>query len=411
MENRKTKYLILVGDGMGDEAQEELNGKTPLEAAHTPHMDQLASWGTLGLTETIAPHQDPGSDVANMAILGYDPDRYHTGRAPLEAASMGVELALGEVAFRCNLVSVEVGGDGGLILADYSAGHISSEDGRSLITALQESLGNESFQFYPGVSYRHLLVWRGGRSDLTITPPHDVTGQPVAEYWQVYDGIPELKSLMENARRVLANQDLNQQLLKQGKSPGNAIWLWGQGVAPIMPSLNDRFNIQGVVISAVDLVKGLGVCAGLEAVSVPGATGYLDTNYGGKVAAALGALRERDFVYLHVEAPDEAAHEGNLKLKIEAIEAFDSQVVGAVIDGCSDMDGVRVMVITDHLTPVRIRTHARGLVPFAICDLPADQIGVQQRFSEKSAEKTGLVIKPGHTLMEGFIKGSITPST
>ncbi len=233
----------------------------------------------------------------------------------------------------------------------------------------------------------------------------------MAEYWQVYDGVPELKSLMENARRVLVNQDLNQQLLKQGKSPGNAIWLWGQGVAPIMPSLNDRFNIQGVVISAVDLVKGLGVCAGLEAVSVPGATGYLDTNYGGKVAAALGALQEQDFVYLHVEAPDEASHEGNLALKIEAIEAFDSQVVGTVIDGCRDMDGVRVMVITDHLTPVRIRTHARGLVPFAICDLPAGQIGVEQGFSEKSAQEAGLVVKPGHTLMEGFIKGSITPRT
>jgi 2,3-bisphosphoglycerate-independent phosphoglycerate mutase len=411
MENRKTKYLILVGDGMGDEPQEELDGKTPLEAAHTVHMDQLASQGILGLTETIMPHQEPGSDVANMAILGYDPDRFHTGRAPLEAASMGVKLAPDDVAFRCNLVTVEPGAGGDLILVDYSAGHISSEHGRLLINALQESLGNELFHFYPGVSYRHLLVWRGGRADLTITPPHDVTGQPVAGYWQVYDEVDELKSLMENARQVLAEQELNRQLTSQGKRAGNAIWLWGQGVTPIMPSLNDRFGIHGVVISAVDLLKGLGICVGLEAVSVPGATGYLDTNYAGKVAAAMEALQERDLVYLHVEAPDEASHEGNLKLKIEAIEAFDSQVVGAALEACRELASVRLMVITDHLTPIRIRTHARGLVPFAILELPGGQVGALRAFCEKSAASTGLNIKPGHTLMEAFIKGVLPRST
>jgi 2,3-bisphosphoglycerate-independent phosphoglycerate mutase len=404
------KYLILVGDGMGDEALEELEGKTPLEVAHTPHMDQLASGGTLGLTETIMPHQDPGSDVANMAILGYDPDRFHTGRAPFEAASMGVKLAPEDIAFRCNLVTVESGADGDLVLADYSAGHISSENGHSLINVLQESLGNESFHFYPGVSYRHLLVWRGGRSDLTITPPHDVTGQPVAEYWQVYNEVPELKSVMEAARQVLTEQKLNRQLISQGKRPGNAIWLWGQGIAPSMPSLNDRFGIDGVVISAVDLLKGLGISVGLEAVSVPGATGYLDTNYGGKVAAAMEALQERNFVYLHVEAPDEASHEGDLELKLEAIEAFDSQVVGVALEACRDIDRIRVMLITDHLTPIRTRTHARGLVPFAICDLPAGQDKPLKGFCEKSAATTGLVIKPGHRLMERFIKGSIGQS-
>jgi len=407
MDDARSKYLILVGDGMADEPLGELEGKTPLEAAHTPHMDQLAAKGFLGLTETIGSHQDPGSDVANMAILGYDPDRFHSGRAPLEAASMGVKLSSGEVAFRCNLVSVETGADGELVLTDYSAGHISSEHGRVLITALQENLGNESFHFYPGVSYRHLLVWRGGRSDLSITPPHDVTGQPVAEYWQVYDEVSELRSLMEAARRVLSDHELNRQLAAEGKRTGNAIWLWGQGVAPIMPSLNDQFNIHGVVISAVDLLKGLGICAGLEAVDVPGATGYLDTNYDGKVAAALESLQDKDFVYLHVEAPDEASHEGNLELKIEAIEAFDARVVGPILERCSDMSGVRVMIITDHLTPIRTRTHARGFVPFAVCDLPASASEVQRGFSERSAESTGLVVKPGYKLMEKFIKGEI----
>ncbi|MCG6916068.1 MAG: cofactor-independent phosphoglycerate mutase [Deltaproteobacteria bacterium] len=408
MNSSAAKYLILVGDGMGDEVQKALDGKTPLEAAKTPHMDGLASRGILGLTETIAPHQEPGSDVANMAILGYDPDLYHTGRAPLEAASMGVNLSAGEVAFRCNLVTVEINPEGELILADYSAGHISSENGRVLIAALQRSLGNEWFHFYAGVSYRHLLVWRDGRSDLSITPPHDVTGQPVAEYWQAYNQVPDLRSLMESAREVLGKEDLNRQLTAQGKRAANAIWLWGQGIAPVMPSLNERFGIQGVVISAVDLLKGLGICAGLEALSVPGATGYLDTNYKGKVSAALDALQDKDFVYLHVEAPDEASHEGNLRLKIEAIEAFDAKVVGPIIEECSNLPHLRIMVITDHLTPIRTRTHAKGLVPFAVCDFPAGPVISRRWFAETSAAGTGLVIKPGHMLMDRFIKGDFS---
>ena len=408
MEDRKSKYLILVGDGMGDEPQKELDGKTPLEEAQTPHMDQLASGGILGLTETIEPHQEPGSDVANMAILGYDPDRFHTGRAPLEAASMGVNLLAGEVAFRCNLVTVEINAEGELILADYSAGHISTENGRVLIEALQKSLGNEWFHFYPGVSYRHLLVWRDGRSDLTITPPHDVTGEPVAEYWQAYNEVPDLRSLMESAREVLGEEDLNRQLVAEGKRAANAIWLWGQGIAPVMPSLSERFGIQGVVISAVDLLKGLGICSGLEPLSVPGATGYLDTNYKGKVVAALDALQDRDFVYLHVEAPDEASHEGDLGLKIEAIEAFDANVVGPIIEACSNLLDLRIMVITDHLTPIRTRTHAKGLVPFAVCDFPAGPVIRERGFSERSAAGTGLVIKPGHMLMDRFIKGDFS---
>ena len=410
MNTSNAKYLILVGDGMADEAQKELDGKTPLEEAQTPHMDRLASRGILGLTETIGPHQEPGSDVANMAILGYDPDQFHTGRAPLEAASMGINLLPGEVAFRCNLVTVEINPEGELILADYSAGHISSEDGRVLIEALQKSLGNEWFQFYPGVSYRHLLIWRGGRSDLTITPPHDVTGQPVAEYWQVYQEVPDLRSLMESAREVLGEQELNRQLLAQGKRAANAIWLWGQGLAPVMPSLTERFGVQGVVISAVDLLKGLGICAGLEALSVPGATGYLDTNYKGKVLAALNALEDRDFVYLHVEAPDEASHEGNLRLKIEAIEAFDANVVGPIVEECTNWPDLRIMVITDHLTPIRTRTHARGLVPFATCDFPAGSVISERGFSEGNAAETGLVVKPGHMLMAKFVKGDISPT-
>jgi 2,3-bisphosphoglycerate-independent phosphoglycerate mutase len=312
------------------------------------------------------------------------------------------------VAFRCNLVTVEINPEGELILADYSAGHISSENGRQLISALQQNLGSEWFHFYPGVSYRHLLVWKDGRSDLTITPPHDVTGQPVGEYWQAYNEVPDLRSLIESARDVLGKEDLNRQLVAQGKRAANAIWLWGQGIAPAMPSITERFGIQGVVISAVDLLKGLGICSGLEALSVPGATGYLDTNYKGKVVAALDALRDKDFVYLHVEAPDEASHEGNLKLKIEAIEAFDANVVGPMIEECSNLPELRIMVITDHLTPIRTRTHAKGFVPFAVCDFPAGPALSPRGYSEISAAETELVIKPGHTLMDRFIKGDFS---
>jgi 2,3-bisphosphoglycerate-independent phosphoglycerate mutase len=405
VENTGTKYIILVGDGMADEAQKELGGQTPLAAARTPYMDKIASLGILGLAETIGPEQDPGSDVANMAILGYDPDQFHTGRAPLEAASMGVHLSGDEVAFRCNLVSVETGANGELILADYSAGHISSENSRVLIHSLQRKLGNETFRFYPGVSYRHLLVWRGGRSDLNITPPHDVTGEPVAKCWQTYDEVPDLKSLMESAREILGQHEVNNRLVAAGKPAANAIWLWGQGVAPAMPSLHEKFGIQGAMISAVDLLKGLGICVGLEAVSVPGATGYLDTNYRGKVDAALEALQDKDFVYLHVEAPDETSHEGNLELKMEAIETFDSNIVGPILEASRIFDKVRVMVITDHLTPVRTRTHAKGFVPFAVCELPAEQPSLLKRYCERNAAEAGLLVKPGWSLMEKFIQG------
>jgi 2,3-bisphosphoglycerate-independent phosphoglycerate mutase len=401
------KYLVMVGDGMGDEPNVQLGGKTPLEAARTPHMDRIAAQGLLGLTETITSRQEPGSDVANMAILGYDPDRFHTGRAPLEAASMGVKLGPRDVAFRCNLVTVKTDEQGRLFLVDYSAGHISSEEGRALVETIQQVLGTKSLRFHPGVSYRHLLVWKDGREDLRITPPHDVTGEPVAPYWQVYDQAPELRTLVTKAPALLAGHEVNRKRLAQGKSPANAIWLWGQGRKPTMPTLKERFGLTGVAISAVDLIRGLGVSAGLEAVIVPGATGYLDTNYGGKVAEALRALERRDLAFVHVEAPDEASHEGKLLLKLEAIEAFDARVVGPLLDGCGLLGRVRVLLITDHLTPLRIRTHARGLVPFAVCDFPTRQEPRPRGFSEREAEATGLVVRPGHGLMERFIRGDL----
>jgi 2,3-bisphosphoglycerate-independent phosphoglycerate mutase len=392
---------------MGDEPQEKLGGRTPLEAARTPHMDRVAAAGVLGLTETITADQEPGSDVANMAILGYDPDRFHTGRAPIEAASMGVELGPQDVAFRCNLVTVRNDEQGRVVLADYSAGHITSEEGRELIETIRRRLGSASFRFYPGVSYRHLLVWRGGKADLRITPPHDVTGQPVDPYWQAYDQAPELGALVAAARPLLADHEVNRTRVSRGKSPANAIWLWGQGRKPSMPTFKERFGLTGVAISAVDLIRGLGVCAGLEAVIVPGATGYLDTNYAGKVAAACRALAEKDLAFVHVEAPDEASHEGKLDLKIEAIEAFDTRVVGPLLEACAALPQSRVLLVTDHLTPIRVKTHTRGLVPFAVLDVPSRRKTEGRGFSERSAAATGLIVRPGHELMEKFVGGEL----
>jgi 2,3-bisphosphoglycerate-independent phosphoglycerate mutase len=360
------KYILLVGDGMGDYPLPELNGKTPLEAAYTPNMDRLASCGVVGTVRTIPVGMEAGSDVANMSLLGYDPKRYHTGRAPLEAASMGVQLAPDEVAMRCNLVTLDTDSRGEVTMGDYSAGHISTGEARQLVAGLQEALTGLPLRLYAGVSYRHLLVWPGGRADLQTTPPHDISGEPVARYQEVYHQESVLLTFVNRAREILADHPVNRARLAAGQRPANAVWLWGQGRAPAMPTMKERYGLSGVMISAVDLLKGIGVYAGLTPVAVPGATGYLDTNYAGKVAAALQALSTGDFVYVHIEAPDEAGHEGSLEKKIQAIEAFDAQVVGPVMEGAKAFAKVKLLVVTDHLTPIQKRTHVSDPVPFLL---------------------------------------------
>lgn len=362
------RYIVLVGDGMGDYPLEELGGKTPLEVARTPNMDWLLCNGRMGMVRTIPESMEPGSDVANMSLLGYDPLRYHTGRAPLEAASMGVELQPHEVAFRCNLVTLETDESGVARMGDYSAGHISTAEAHELVASLQEAVHGTVLSLYPGVSYRHLLVWAGGRADLPTTPPHDISGEPIEQYRKVYEEEPVLLTFMEKASSILADHPLNRKRIAAGKRPANAVWLWGQGKAPSMATLKERFGLDGAMISAVDLLKGLGVCAGLEPISVPGATGYLDTNYAGKVDAAMEALKAGHFVYVHVEAPDEAGHEGSLEKKIEAIEAFDEKVVGPVVERARGFPKVRLLVVTDHLTPIHKRTHVKDPVPFILLD-------------------------------------------
>ncbi len=389
---------------MADRPLEALGGKTPLMSARTPSMDALARQGEVGLARTIPKGLPKGSEIANLSIFGYDPKRYYTGRGPLEAASIGVQLDPEDCAFRLNLVTLGVIG-GGVIMEDYSAGHISTEEGKAIIQDLETELGDSVFRFYPGVSYRHLLVWRGKGERIETTPPHDITEQEIGAYLPRGEGARELIKLMTDSQILLNAHPINQKRLQEGTRAANATWPWGQGKAPQMPSFAERFGLTGGVISAVDLIKGIGIYAGLEVIAVPGATGYLDTNYQGKAEYALQALDKSDFVYLHVEAPDEASHNGDLEAKLAAIEAFDERVVGTIVKGMEKRGDHRIMVLPDHPTPIELRTHTDDPVPYVIYDSTEKRLSGAGGFDEGEASKSGIVIEEGHKLMERFIRG------
>ena len=375
------KLVVLLGDGMADLPLEALGGRTPLQAAEKPNMDRLAKQGRSGLARTVPEGFAPGSDVANLSVMGYDPVQCYTGRAPLEAAAMNVHLGPDDIAFRCNFVTIEDG-----LMKDYSAGHISSPEGQELIEALAPLMPGR--RLYPGVSYRNLLVLQaGGKAE--CTPPHDISGRPVAEHLPRGQDSELLMALMEAARPVLEKHPVNRQRIAEGKRPANAIWLWGQGPAPAMPSFAEKYGLSGAMISAVDLLKGIGRYAGLEVIDVPGATGNIDTNYQGKVDAALQALQSRDFVYLHIEAPDEAGHEGDVDLKVKAIELFDEKVVGLVLQALEKSgEDWRVLLMPDHATPIAIKTHSCDPVPFTISGTGIQPDGVES-FDEAAAKVGG----------------------
>lgn len=402
------KHIILLGDGMADEPVAELGGLTPLEKAHTPNMDALAREGLLGVAETVPKGFPPGSDVANLSVFGYDPTTCYSGRSPLEAASMGVELAAEDVAFRINLVTLEFQ-HGDIYMQDFSADHISTEEARELISCLQEELGSREFEFHPGVSYRHLMVWRGGRDQFNLTPPHDLSGKSIRNHVPRSAEAEPIVQITNSAQMLFNRHPVNQKRVAAGKLPANSIWLWGQGRRPQMPTLVARYGLRGAVISAVDLIKGIGVYAGLEVIEVPGATGYIDTNYLGKAEAALAALERLDFVYVHVEAPDEAAHAGNLDDKIQAIEQFDRQVVGTVRDGIGRLGEHRIAVLPDHPTPVQLMTHTRDAVPFILYGSTGEfePRGEVAGYTEKQARATGVRLDPGHLLMRALVQGEI----
>lgn len=395
------KYIILVPDGAADRPVEAHGGTTPLEAARTPNMDFLARSGICGTALTIPRGMPAGSDVANYSILGYDPRVYYSGRGPLEAASMGFKLGPTQVAFRCNLVTEE---DGRLL--DFSAGHIPSAEARELIAALQEELGDEDTSFHAGVSYRHLLLLDGhDYLETRCVPPHDAVGEKVEDIHPRGPGAEKLVSLMEGARPLLRGHEVNERRRSRGERPANLIWPWGQGKSPELPTFREKYSLEGSIITAVDLIKGLGLHAGLEVVEVPGATGYYDTDYEAKALYAVKSLYHRDLVYIHVEAPDEAGHEGDWKAKVQAIEDFDHRIVANLIKEVSRLgEDFRFLVVPDHPTPIEVRTHVPDPVPFAVYYLEVTP-DKGDSFSEKGVRGGSFSRLPGWELMDLLIKG------
>ncbi len=406
------KYIILLGDGMADRPHASLGGKTCLQAAKTPNLDQLASLGQVGMVRTIPPGYPPGSDVANLTVMGYDPRKYYTGRSPLEAASIGVELEADDIAFRCNLVTLRIAGkrtEGApgrkAIMEDFSAGHITTQEARLLIEEIDSKLGSSRIRFYPGVSYRHLMVWKGGKDRLECTPPHDIQDKDILDYLPRGEGDEIINALMEESIDILLAHPVNKSRQENGKRVANSIWLWGQGRRPKMPTFREKYGLEGAMISAVDLTKGIGIYAGFEVINVPGATGWIDTNYVGKAEHALWALRTKDIVYVHVEAPDEAGHTGDVKNKLKAVEDFDEFIVGNIIHGMKQFDEYRILVLPDHPTPLEIRTHSSDPVPFVIYDNRKERTGEPLTYDERIGQrKDALIFQEGYTLMDYFLK-------
>jgi 2,3-bisphosphoglycerate-independent phosphoglycerate mutase len=400
------KYAIVIPDGCADEPQDSLGGKTPLQAAHKPNMDRIARTGVVGRSNNVPPSLTPASDVATLSLFGYDPLQVYTGRAPLETAAMGIPLGPHDWAIRCNLVTVENGE-----MRDFTAGHITSEDGRTLIEAVHAALGGPvpggRLEFHPGVSYRNILVYRSeGAAPFgpatKAQPPHDVPDRPIADHLPTGPGSELLRSLMERSRAVLAEHPVNRAHVAAGKRQATQVWLWGQGRAPSLQPFAEVYGKRGAIISAVDLVRGVGVLLGWKRIDVPTATGYLDTDYPAKGRAGVAALAENDLVCVHVEAPDEASHEGKADEKVKALEQIDRHIVGPLLEALPRYGEWRILVSPDHRTPLRTRAHAHGAVPFAIAGtgIAAKR---QSSYDEAVADSAELALERGHELMRLFL--------
>ncbi len=402
------KYIVLVGDGMADYPLEELQNKTPLEVAKTPHMDYIALNGQVGWAKTIPDRMAPASDVANLSILGYDPTKFYSGRGPLEAANMGIELKVDEVAFRCNLVT---SGDDKML--DYSVGHISNKEAHILIKDLNRHLGTDTLRFYPGVSYRHLMVTKDLAPSLLkvkCRPPHDITGLNISRNLPRGKNANFLVDLIRRAGSFLEQHEINRVRVDLKENPANSIWLWGQGKRSGLPKFKDSYGLSGSVISAVDLIKGIGRIIGLEPINVPGATGYYDTDYLAKAKYGIKSLKHKDFIFIHVEAPDEAGHNADLRAKITAIERFDSQVVGQILGHFQNRTDFRILVLPDHYTPIPLRTHTSEPIFFALHGQGVKKDGICA-FSESAARESKLNFSQGWQLMNYFIKDDLPPGT
>jgi len=392
------KYVIIVPDGAADEPIDKFDGQTILEAANIPNIDRISSQGRIGIVRTIPRRMPAGSDVAMMSVIGYDPRRYYTGRAPIEAVARNIELSADDWVFRCNLVTIADGK-----MADHSAGHISSEEAARLIKELNEALGNEQIHFYSGVSYRNLLVMRGVEFDVLTQPPHDIIGSSVEKNLPRGKYAQLLIDIMARAQQVLSEHEINRVRRDLGENPVSSIWLWGEGKKTQMESFKKRFGLSGAAITAVDLVRGLSKLIGFDLITVPGATGFVDTNYEGKGREAIKALEKYDLVFIHIEAPDEAGHSGNPELKKKAVERIDKYIVGPVLEALQKYEAWRILVMPDHPTYISNQAHSPEPVPFAILGKKVTGV-LNKPFSEANAAESGLRIENGFELMEYFLK-------
>lgn len=406
MDENSKKYIVILVDGAADYRLDELGGKTPLQVAKKPVIDFLAKNGVVGMVKTIPDGIPPGSDTANLSILGYDPEIYSTGRSSLEAVSIGVDLKDDEVTFRCNLVTLSDGDEyEDQVMVDYSAGEITTDESRQLISKLAEELETPEMKFYTGVSYRHVIVWKNGPEDLNLTPPHDISGKNIRNYLPEGERRATVLDMMKKSNRILKDHPVNKKRVMEGKNPANSIWLWGKGKKPVLDSFNDKYGINGSVISAVDLVKGIGICAGLKPVEVEGATGNINTNFAGKADAAINEIKDgQDFVYIHIEAPDECGHQGNITDKIRSIEIIDEKVIRRIKESLDRMKiDYRLMILPDHPTPIVKRTHTSDPVPFLIFDSKNIMEKEDQVFDEFYPRSSGNTIEEGHKLMDCFL--------
>lgn len=391
---------------MADYPVPEFDGQTVLEAAHKPNIDAMAAAGELGMVKTVQDGMKPGSDVANLSVMGYDTKKYYSGRSPLEAASIGVALRDNDITFRCNLVmlSDEEHYEDKTML-DYSAGEITTEEAQSLIQTLAKELDTDKIKFHSGISYRHLMVWEGGSLNVELTPPHDISDKKIASHLPKGEGADVILDLMKQSEAILKDHPVNQARVAAGKRPATSIWIWGEGSKPMLDSFEGKFGLKGSVISAVDLIKGIALCAGMESIDVPGATGNYDTNFEGKAEAAFNALKNgSDFVYVHMEAPDECGHQGDAPHKKLSVELIDQKVVGYLKQKLEEagMD-YRMMILPDHPTPICLKTHVSDPVPYIIYDSTKKQ-NTNKAYTEKNAKETGVYIEEGYTLMERFLK-------
>lgn len=399
------KFVIVISDGMADYPIEDLNNKTPLEIAKKDLIDKLACESLCGMLKTVPTGMPPGSDIANLSLFGYDPKKFFTGRAPLEAASMGIDMDVNDVAFRCNLVTFRIENDQ-YVMDDYSAGHITTEEAKRYIELLNKHLSNDRISFHDGVSYRHIMMWRDGKANVITVPPHDIPDRIIDNYLPSGDGSEFLIDLMKKSQKIFKDSLLNKERFKNGKKIVSSIWLWGQGRKPAMITFKEKYGLNGSVIAAVDLIKGIGKLSGLKIINVPGATGYIDTNFEGKAEAAVKALENDDIVFIHIEACDETSHEGSLEKKLTAISYINDRFLTNLINGLDKFDNYRLLFAIDHPTPVKLKVHVADAVPFFIYEKNKKHLGVKA-FTEENCQKAGFFVEDGFEIIDLLLNGEV----